>query len=131
MDENTTDIFDKETTVSRNSGDIERLLIMQRREEAILDVKRYLDTPPGSTSHTHARRRAKNDIKMLLSRIGHLIKTSNQETHDEIKRNVEEEQLEAAITNINIYLTQIGLTHFHRKKIDTTNTETENLEKEL
>lgn len=131
MDESQTDIFDKENTIAKNSGDIERLLIMQRREETILDIKRWLDSTTGSTTRSHTLRKAKNDIKMLLTRIGHLMKTSDQTKYQEIHQQLQQDNLEQAITTINQYLTEIGLTSFKKKKVDTTNIENENKEKNL
>jgi hypothetical protein len=125
------DIFDKETTVSKNSGDIERLLIMQRREEVLNSVARALKTPKGTTQQERNEKNAKIEIQMLLSRIGHLIKSSDPELHEKIQTQMKNNELYQTIIEINQYLTRIGLTYFQRKKIDTTNVETENREKEL
>jgi len=125
------DIFDKETTVSKNSGDIERLLIMQRREEVLNTVARALKTPKGTTHRERNEKHAKIEIEMLLSRIGHLIESSDKELHQEIQALLKENKLYELVVEINKYLTRIGLTYFQRKKIDTTNVETENREKEL
>lgn len=125
------DIFDKETTVSKNSGDIERLLIMQQRERVMRDIANYHKTPQGSTQKQRKQTVAKTEMELLMGRIGHLIQSSNETTYNEITNEIEKGNLYEAMKKINIYLTKIGLTDFRRKKIDTTNVENENREKQL
>lgn len=124
-------IFDKEATISKQAGDIEKILIMQQREFVHYNVERYMNTSKGTSDYIRMKRRAKNSIKILLAKIDYPMMKKSPEKRKQIYELLDKEDYYEALKLINEYLLDSGLTSFYQKKIDMENVEEENIEKGL
>lgn len=131
MEDDVTSIFDKETTISMPAGNIEKILILQAREEAHRKVERWMVTSQGTSDYYRAAKRAEAGLKILIAKLEHAMKKKSPQRRLKTWELIQQESYYEALLLINEYLLEIGLTSFYQKKIDTANVEEENEAKGL
>lgn len=124
-------IFDHETTISMSAGNIEKILIMQVREDVHRKVEAWLNTTGGTSDHYRAKKRANAGLKLLMAKLDWGMQKKAPNKRGKILSAIDEERYYEALLLLNEYLLEIGLTSFYQKKIDTSNVEEENEAKGL
>jgi len=131
MEDDYTSIFDKETTISMSAGNIEKILILQVRENTHLKVEQWLVAVEGTSDYYRASRRAEASLKVLLAKLKRAMEKKSPQRLEAVEEMITDGEYYDALLLINEYLLEIGLTSFYQKKIDTSNVEEENQAKGL